>query len=86
VKTSAPDETAVLAEFGRENIETLAEVYAAFVDRVDTRALLTWRLPDGLDDLLLPLFTAALVAITKDLRLGEFACIKATASDEAKEP
>lgn len=61
----------VLAECERENLETLNEAYQAFAAKVDTRALLAWKLPDGLDDLLLPLFRDAVVAITKDLRLGE---------------
>jgi hypothetical protein len=65
------DET--LAYFGRENLEVLGDVYQVFVADVDTKALLAWTIRDPLDDLLLPLFRAALVAITKDLRLGELA-------------
>lgn len=61
----------VLAQFGRENLEALNDVYQAFVAKVDVDALLGWKLGQGMDALLLPLFRAALVAIAKDLRLGE---------------
>ena len=69
----AAREATVLAEFGAENLEALNEVYQAFAANVDVDALLGWKLGQGMDALLLPLFRAALVAITKDLRLGELA-------------
>jgi hypothetical protein len=65
----AAEETA--AFFGQDNLEQLGNVYQVFVQKVDVRALLAWKLSDGLDELLLPLFRAALLAITSELRLAE---------------
>lgn len=61
----------VIAQFGRENLEAILDTYRAFVEHVDTKALLAWTIRDGIDDLLMPVFRAALLAIIKDLRLRE---------------
>lgn len=63
----------VIARFGQDNLEAILEVYRAFTDRVDYRALMTWTIKEPLEDLLLPVFLRALIEITKGLRLGELA-------------
>jgi len=63
----------VVARFGQDNLEAILEVYRAFADRVDYRALMTWTIKEPLEDLLLPVFLRALIEITRGLRLGELA-------------
>lgn len=63
----------VKARFGQENLEAILETYRQFADKVDYRALMTWTIKRPLEELLQPLFLAALVVITKGLRLGELA-------------
>lgn len=61
----------VIAQIGLDNLETILASYRRFVDRVDYRALTAWQIRDPLDDLLQPLFLAALVTVTQDLELGD---------------
>ncbi len=61
----------VIAQIGLDNLETVLASYRRFVDRVDTGKLMAWQIRDPLDDLLQPLFLAALVTITQDLELGD---------------
>lgn len=71
-KSATPEQVAeIRAEFGDENLQTLADVYQAFRARVDLAPVMAWRLGQGDDTLLYPLFQAALVAIGADMRLGE---------------
>jgi len=72
----------VIARFGQDNLETILEVYRAFADRVDYRALMAWTIKDPLEDLLLPVFLRALIEITSGLRLGELAQELAAARSE----
>lgn len=61
----------VIAQIGLDNLETILASYRRFVDRVDYRALTAWQIRDPLDDLLQPLFLAALVTVTQDLEIGD---------------
>lgn len=61
----------VIAEVGLANIETVLGSYRKFVEKVDYRRLVDWSVKQPLDDLLQPLFLAALVTISRDLELGE---------------
>ena len=70
-----------LTQFGQENLEEILGTYKQFADRVDYRKLIAWTMRDSVEDLLQPLFIAALITITKELRLGELA-----AELEATEP
>lgn len=69
---ATPEQVAeVRAEFDDENLQMLADVYQAFRARIDLGAVMSWRIGQGEDVLLYPLFQAALVAISADMRLGE---------------
>lgn len=61
----------VIAQIGLDNLETILASYRRFVGRVDTGKFMAWQIRDPLDDLLQPLFLAALVTITRDLELGD---------------
>lgn len=60
-----------IAQIGLDNLKTILASYQRFAAKVDHRALLDWSIKQPLDDLLQPLFLAALVTITKDLELGD---------------
>lgn len=60
-----------VAQVGMDNAEALHEVYRAFAAKVDYRQLMDWSIKQPLDDLLMPLFLAAVVTITRELDLGE---------------
>ncbi len=60
----------VIAQVGLANIETVLDSYRRFVEKVDYRKLVDWSVRQPLDDLLQPLFLAALVTISRDLDLG----------------
>lgn len=72
----------VVARFGQDNLEAILEVYRAFANRVDYRALMAWTMREPLEDLLMPVFLRALIEITKGLRLGELAQELAAAQAE----
>lgn len=61
----------VVAQIGMDNVEAVHEVYRRFAAKVDYRALMDWSIKQPLDDLLMPLFLAAVVTITRELDLGE---------------
>lgn len=61
----------VIAEVGLANIETVLGSYRRFVEKVDYRKLVDWSVKQPLDDLLQPLFLAALVTISRELELGD---------------
>jgi len=61
----------VVAQIGMDNVEAILEVYRKFVAKVDYGKLMAWSIRDPLDDLLQPLFLAAVVTVTKELDLGE---------------
>lgn len=61
----------VLREVGLSNIETVLDSYRRFAEKVDYRALVDWSIKQPLDDLLQPLFLAAVVTISRDLELGD---------------
>jgi len=63
----------IKAQFGPENLETVLGTYRKFADRVDYRALVSWTMKQPIEDLLQPLFLAALVVITRELDLGQIA-------------
>lgn len=63
----------VRAQFGEENLEAVHDSYRRFADEVDVKRMLAWSIKEPLDDLLMPLFLAAVVTIARDLRLGELA-------------
>lgn len=63
----------IKARFGPENLETILETYRRFADKVDYRKLVAWTMKDPVEDLLQPLFLAALVVITRELDLGAVA-------------
>lgn len=63
----------VIAEVGLANIETVLDSYRRFAEKVDYRKLMDWSVKQPLDDLLQPLFLAALVTISRDLELSELA-------------
>lgn len=71
----------VIAQIGLDNLETILASYRRFVDRVDYRALTAWQIRDPLDDLLQPLFLAALVTVTQDLELGDVGRLLAQMQD-----
>lgn len=71
----------VIAQIGLDNLETILASYRRFVDRVDTGKLMAWQIRDPLDDLLQPLFLAALVTVTQDLELGDVGRLLAQMQD-----
>jgi len=63
----------IKAQFGPENLETVLGTYRAFADKVDSRALVSWTMKQPIEELLMPLFLAALIVIARELDLGAVA-------------
>jgi hypothetical protein len=76
----------VKARFGQENLEAVLETYRAFANKVDYRKLIGWTMKQPVEDLLQPLFLAALVVITKELDLGSVAAELEAARSASPEP
>lgn len=70
-----------IAQIGLDNLETILASYQRFAAKVDHRALLDWSIKQPLDDLLQPLFLAALVTVTQDLELGDVGRLLAQIQD-----
>lgn len=80
--------TEAVAQIGMDNVEAIHEVYRRFAAKVGCRQLMDWSIKQPLDDLLMPLFLAAVVTVTKELDLGEVGRLLAeslAAADDACE-
>ena len=60
---------AVVATFGKENLQTLADIVTEVAGRLDYRQLMAWRIGRPIEDLIRPIVIRTMVTVLKPLDL-----------------